>query len=108
MHLPPGFDSVIERVFERHTASGVADVRLAVGRPEPDPEPGGDWRCRLVVVGLPRPVDRHAHGVDGVQALTLALEMAAADLRHAALPRGERLTFLGGPDLCLPRCGAGA
>jgi hypothetical protein len=107
LHLPPDFDPVIERVFDRRTALGAAEVRLALGRPEPDPETGGDWRCRLVIVGLPRPVDRHAYGVDGVQALTLALEMAAADLRYAALPAGERLTFLGGPDLRLPRSGAG-
>ena len=105
MHLPPDLEPVIERLFERHTGAGVVEVRLAVARPEPDPTRGGDWRCRLAIVGLPHPVDRHAYGIDGVQALTLALEMAAADLRHAELPAGERLTFLGAPDLCLPRGG---
>lgn len=105
MHLPSDFDPMVERTFERHAAAGITAVRLALGHPEPDPAPGGDWRCRVIIVGLPYAVDRYAYGVDGVQALTLALEMAAADLRHAALPSGERLTFLGGPDLCLPRAG---
>jgi hypothetical protein len=96
-------DPVVERTFERHTASGVSEVRLVLGRPAPDPADGGDWRCRVVITGLPDPVDRHAYGIDALQALALAIEMAAADLRYARLPAGERVTFLGGPDLGLPR-----
>lgn len=102
MSVADDLDPVVERTFERHTAAGGAEVRMAVGRPERDPAPGGDWRCRLVVSGLPDPVDRYVYGIDGLQALLLALHMAAVDLRHARLPAGERLTFLGEPDLGLP------
>jgi hypothetical protein len=108
MNLPDDLDPVVERRFERHGAHGVTAVRLCLGRPERDPVPGGDWRCRVVIAGMPQPVDRYAYGIDGLQALTLALEMAAADLRYARLPEGERLTFLGGSDLCLPQAGADA
>jgi hypothetical protein len=107
MPVPYDFDPVVERTFERLGPSGAADVRLALGRPERDPAPGGDWRCRVVIDGLPHAVDRYAYGIDGLQALTLALVMAGADLRQARLPAGERLTFLGGPDLGLPAAGPG-
>jgi hypothetical protein len=108
MLLPHDLEPAVARTFERHTATGVREVRLALARPEPDPGPGGDWRCRLVIVGLPHRVDRYAYGIDGLQAFTLALHMAAADLRYAALPAGERLTFLGTPDLGLPAASAPA
>jgi uncharacterized protein DUF6968 len=93
-------DVAAERMYERIEGSGA--VRLRVYRPIPDPTPGGDWRCRLVIDGLGRPVDRWVHGVDGVQALGLALEMARSHLQpspeHPAL-----VTWLGQADLGLPR-----
>ena len=100
-------DAVVERTFERTGPAGAAVVRLALGRPEPDPEPGGDWRCRVVVSGLGRLVDQYAYGIDSLQALALALEMARALLAHAALRPGERLQWLGDADLGLPRVIAG-
>ncbi len=97
---PAGMDVVVTREFER--AGGGPPVRLLVARPEPDPAPGGDWRCRHVIVGLGAPVDAYAYGVDPLQALGLVLEMARAEL-EAASRAGERVTWLGGADLGLPR-----
>ena len=37
-----------------------------------------------------------------MQALLLAITMAAADVQHARLDAGERLTWLGGGDLGIP------
>jgi hypothetical protein len=77
-------------------------VRLAIGRPEPDPEPDGDWRCRVMIEGLGPRVDQHAYGVDAVQALALALEMARAHLQPSSA-QPARVRWLGQTDLGLPR-----
>ena len=101
-----GLDAVVERTFERTGPEGTTSVRLALGRPEPDPEPGGDWRCRVVISGLGPRVDQFAYGVDSLQALALGLEMARAHLMHAP-PAGGGLRWLGESDLGLPRVLAG-
>ncbi len=92
----------VERTFEYHTAAGVRAVRLRVVAPERDPEPGGDWRCRLRISGLDGEVDQHAYGEDGLQALILALEMARVVLGTTPLPEGAALAWLGHPDLGIP------
>src|SRR6188508_3013962 len=53
---------------------GPADrvVRLAIGVPEPDPLPRGDFRCPFQVIGLSDDSVHYAHGVDSFQALNLA------------------------------------
>jgi len=98
-------DAVVDRTFERVGPAGAAAgaVRLALGRPERDPGPGGDWRCRVVIAGLGRPIDRHAYGIDPLQALALALEMARMYLSFTPLADGERLTWLGASELGIPR-----
>jgi hypothetical protein len=93
--LPPDFQIAAEREFERTDDGSL--VRLVLGRPEPDPAPGGDWRCRVWLVGRGIAVDQYAYGVDSLQALGLALEMARALLRP-----GE-VTWLRQADLGLPR-----
>jgi hypothetical protein len=93
-------DVIAERTYERAGAPGL--VRLALGRPEPDPEPGGDWRCRMVIEGLGDVIDRHAYGVDALQALGLAFEMARAHLQPSP-SHGPGVTWLGQADLGLPR-----
>ena len=95
-----GWDVIVAREFERVDTG--ATVRLLIARPEPDPEPGGDWRCGQGIVGLAIPVDRYAYGVDGLQALGLTLEMARVEL-EAVGRDGCPVTWLGGPDLALPR-----
>jgi hypothetical protein len=79
------------------------EVIVRLGRPEPDPTPGGAWRCRMEILGLPSgDLSRDVHGEDSLQALILALELAHIDLTH--LPAATSLTWSGDPDLgLLPR-----
>lgn len=95
----PGF---VERIFELRTPAGERAVRLRVGAPEPDPAPGGSWRCRVEIAGGPWAVDQHAYGEDGLQALVLGLEMARILLRTTPLPAAASLTWLHDSDLGIP------
>ena len=97
---------IATRDLEREGPSGRARVRVEIGRPVRSDDAGGDWACPVRVTGLtglPGIVELAALGVDGVQALLLALELARVTLVYARLGDGERLTFLGRPDLGLPR-----
>lgn len=99
---PPeaGLDAIATRVYER---AGTQDlVRLLIGRPEPDPLPGGDWRCRIVIEGLDKPIDRWAFGVDAIQALGLAFEIARIQLQPHP-DRAPKVSWLDHADLALPR-----
>lgn len=71
------FTALAER--ELHL-QGPADrvVRVAIGAPEPDPLPGGDFRGPFQVIGLSDDSVHYAHGVDSFQALNLAF----AGIRH--------------------------
>jgi hypothetical protein len=92
-------DVLAERRLEAIGADGSRTaVTLSIGRPFPDPLPGGDWCCCFRVSGLGDGGVRAAFGVDSLQALLLAiyriqLELAAAD--------GVRLEWLGMADLGL-------
>ena len=56
----------------------------------------------LIVINWPdRERAFHAPGVDGIQALVLALERAAMDLAASPEANGGLLTFLGGTNLML-------
>jgi hypothetical protein len=57
----------------------------------------GEWGCPFQIRGAGDERVRTAYGVDGVQALTLCMEMIRADL--GALQRLHQLTWLGGDDL---------
>lgn len=93
---PPGEIRLGEVVAERRlewAGGGPADgVVVRIGRPVPDPEPGGDWLCPVQIVGIHSGAVRAAYGVDAVQALVLALWMIDIDLR--ALQRETGLTLL--------------
>ena len=64
---------------------------LAIGVPQP--VPGSDWGCALQITGLNagwrRP--RYVYGIDGLQALHLAMKCAGAVLESAKL----KLEWLG-------------
>jgi hypothetical protein len=49
------------------------EIVVTIGEPEPDPKPGGDFRCRLVISGFEKTYDRYFFGVDPIQALIHAL-----------------------------------
>jgi hypothetical protein len=75
-------------------------VVLTIGVPQP--VPGSDWGCALQITGLNirwrRP--RHVFGIDGLQALHLAMKCAGAVLESAKL----ELEWLGQTeDLGMPK-----
>jgi len=85
------------RVF--HSANG-KPVVLAIGVPQP--VPGSDWGCAVQITGLNsgwrRP--RYVFGIDGLQALHLAMKCAAAVLESTK----AKLAWLGDEgDLGMPK-----
>lgn len=102
---PTPIDPIVERAFEAVDASGAQiELRLKVGRPEPNHD-GEEWRCRFVIEGLVQPGEFVAYGIDGLQSLFLALQMAQAYLRAARARGITRVTWLGQEDLCLLAAG---
>lgn len=85
------------RVFQSANGKSVA---LTIGVPQP--VPGSDWGCPLQITGLNttwrRP--RYVFGIDGLQALHLAMKCADAVLESAQ----PRLVWLGEKgDLGMPK-----
>ena len=84
------------RVFQ--IAGRRKKVVLTLGVPQP--VPGSDWGCAVQITGLKtewrRP--RYVFGIDGLQALHLAMQAAGASLELC----GVQLEFLGQTDLMMP------
>jgi hypothetical protein len=85
------------RVFQSPNGKPVV---LTIGVPQP--VPGSDWGCALQITGLTtgwrRP--RYVFGIDGFQALHLAMKSAAAVLESTKVD----LVWLGEPgDLGMPK-----
>lgn len=92
---------IARRSFELDGREGA--VILTVFAPELY-DNGRDWCCTYRVEGLSRKVERRVGGVDGVQALDLALKNMAMFLYSMPETREGRLTWLhqGRGDLGLP------
>lgn len=76
-------------------------VLARIGQPEPDPEPGGDWRCPLQIVGIGDEEIFYANGVDSVQALQLGFLIMGIRLEDLCAD-GLELSWLGDSDLGFP------
>ncbi len=87
----------IERQFE---LGDDANVVLRFLRPESD---GDDYRCKYQIVWPDRVRDAYAVGIDGVQALLLAMRRAHVDLRTSPEYQSGALCYLGERDLGLPQ-----
>lgn len=74
------------------------ELVVIIGQPEPDPEPGGDWRCAFQVVGIDA-APRYAHGLDGLDALLNAVEAA----RDTLAASGLNLSWAGEDGSGIPR-----
>ena len=68
----------------------------------PAKAPGGEFQCRYSIGWPVREVRRHARGVDGVQALMLAMRRAHTDLVESDAYKAGRLTWCDQTDLDLP------
>jgi hypothetical protein len=88
-------DVIVQRVFTIDGRSTPAVLRI--GRPQEHPE--GDWVCSVQITGLGEDEVYEAAGVDSLQALVMALQMARTTLQ--AHRRTHHITWLGGDDLGL-------
>jgi|GEM_PF-4443534 len=86
----------ISRYFQLDIES---TVQLHVCKPEPD---GNDFKCTFHITGLGTSHISHAMGIDGAQAMLLALNKAASILYTSEEYKQGRLTWHGSQDLGLP------
>lgn len=85
-----------ERRFELD--GGELVVRFAA----PARAPGGEFRCRFSIAWPEGEVRRYACGLDGVQALMLAMRSAHSELVESDAYKAGRLTWCDEADLDLP------
>lgn len=86
----------LEREFELN-GSGLS-VRFYM----PSKAPGGEFQCQYSVGWPEREVRRYACGLDGVQALMLAMRTVHTELVESDAYKAGRLTWCGQADLDLP------
>jgi hypothetical protein len=93
---------VAERQVEAVAADGTrAPVVLRLGKPRPDPLPGGDWLCPGQILGLGDETVRASFGIDSLQAFLLSVYGMRLTLRERAAAASVTLDWLGQPDLGL-------
>ena len=88
--------SFAERTFE----SGNDTITARFFRPTL--EPGGEYRCRWAILWPDRIQQRYACGIDGVQALMLAMKTVSSELMESDLYKAGKLTYANQYDLDLP------
>jgi hypothetical protein len=89
---------IVERTL-RSEGGAARPVQLRLGMPRPSPK--GDWECPYQIVGLGKSRSQVAYGLDGMQALLMAVEALRVTIEES----GERLAWEGGEngDHGLPR-----
>ncbi|MGI5214083.1 DUF6968 family protein [Plantactinospora sp. CA-290183] len=93
---------VAERLVDAVAEDGSrTPVVLKIGKPLPDPLPGGDWYCPRQVLGLGDEAVQASFGVDSLQALLLCVYGLRLTLAERADAASVRLDWLGQPDLAL-------
>ena len=68
----------------------------------PTPAPGGEYQCRWEIEWPGKTERGYACGIDGVQALMLAMRLVHGDLAASEAYRSGALTYLDQSDLDLP------
>lgn len=83
---------IASRTLEAVPQSGASfTVSLQLGTPRPDTDVDGDWICPCRIEGLDDSLVYEIHGVDGLQAVSIALGVLQTQLEQAA--RAAGLTF---------------
>ncbi|HEX6373130.1 MAG TPA: hypothetical protein VF006_29675 [Longimicrobium sp.] len=85
----------LEREYDVDGREGAAVLRI--GRPAEHPE--GDWYCPFQIAGLRDDEVYEACGVDSLQALSMCLQMARAQLQ--SYRKSHQITWLGADGLGL-------
>ena len=91
---------IAERTLVAEGNQGQVELRVVLGRPEAMPN-AREFRCPLFIEGL-HESPRWAAGIDGIQALQLALVMIAADLGAYAARTGAAIKWDDGPGAGFP------
>jgi len=89
-------ESFIERIFESNNDTIMARFFL------PELAPGGEYQCRWAIHWPDRVQQRYTCGVDGVQALMLAMKSVHTELMESDLYKSGKLTYANQYDLDLP------
>jgi hypothetical protein len=92
---------IAERVFDLDVNGDRREVRVLIGAPTPIPD-SPDFFCPYQVVGLDDPTVRYTEGVDGAQALYLAMESVGTLLASTVEARTGQLTWYGESALGFP------
>jgi len=91
---------VVEREFELRKGRKQTKVLARFGKPVRGRR---DFRCEFQIAGLlDKPIAGQGFGVDGVQALELAMQAATIELLSSRAYQSGRLTFFGSHDLRMP------
>ena len=96
-------DVILERCLTLDTGQAVHAVTVRITRPEPDPLPGGAWRCGFSVEGIPNSeaIVKASYGADPMQAAIMTLQHVRLELRLLQAD-GLHLKWLGDVDLGFP------
>jgi hypothetical protein len=86
----------VERSFELDGGELIVRFHL------PSKEPGGEFKCRYSIAWPEREVRNYACGLDGVQALMLAMRSVHTKLVDSDAYKAGRLTLSDQADLDLP------
>jgi hypothetical protein len=93
-------DIVAERVLTaRDTVANETNCTLRFARPVAAPNKG--WMCQFEISGLGDTSPYAAHGLDSLQALLLAVEMARAQVTHRAAAQNMTVSWMTLPDIGL-------
>jgi len=68
----------------------------------PEAQPTGEYRCNWTIDWGLGDIKRKTHGIDGVQALLLAMQVAHTELVESDSYKAGTLTYLDCADLDLP------
>ncbi len=90
-----------ERILDLDVSGKHRQVTVLIGAPQPLPG-SADCFCAYQVVGLGDTTVRYAGGVDGAQALYLAMEAVGTFLANTPEARSGRLTWYGERALGFP------
>ena len=82
MIMEPALEVIAERNLTLCSDGAERFVTVQIGRPYTEPD--GAWFCPYRVVGLAPEATRRAGGVDGIQALQLALVMIGGELSSSS------------------------
>jgi hypothetical protein len=92
---------IAERVLDLEGSEGPREVRVLIGEPQRIPD-STDCFCPYRIVGLASDTVRYTEGVDGAQAIYLAMEAVGTLLAATPEARAGKLTWYGDRALGFP------